>query len=169
MFKYCPTCKSTNIKFINNHFIRCFSCDFIYYHNAAAAVAAIIECQGEILFTVRAKDPGMGLLDLPGGFVDHHESLESALSREISEELSINIEAKQFHYLCSEPNTYQYKQVKYHTTDSIFITKLTHKPSILIEKVEIRRAIWLAFDDIEFDKMAFDSLKNGVVNYLKHA
>lgn len=111
MFNFCPICKSTHIKRSNLPLIECSNCDFTYFHNYASAVAAIVCCNGHILFNVRAKEPALGYLDLPGGFVDYDESLEQALTRELKEELNIAI--SQWQYFCSQPNTYKYKDITY--------------------------------------------------------
>lgn len=166
MFKYCPECKHPTISFVNNHYLSCKECDFLYYHNAAAAVAVIIQYQDEVLLSVRAKEPGLGLLDLPGGFVDHNESLEEALSREITEELSLNITPQEFTYFTSEPNTYHYQNIKYNTIDSIFTLRLNKKPSFLCEKTEIKEVRWIKLSQVDVNMLAFTSTKKAIVKFL---
>ena len=56
-------------------------------------VAAIIKKDGHYLLAKRNKDKYMGLKwEFPGGKVEKDESFEEALSREILEELNVNIE-----------------------------------------------------------------------------
>jgi len=56
-------------------------------------VAAIIKKDGYYLLAKRNKDKYMGLKwEFPGGKVEKDESFEEALSREILEELNVNIE-----------------------------------------------------------------------------
>ena len=57
--------------------------------------------QDEVLVAVRARNPGKGLLDLPGGFVDPGESLEVALYRELQEELGFDMAGQLCRYLGS--------------------------------------------------------------------
>ena len=166
MFKYCPECKHSTISFVNNHYLSCAECGFLYYHNAAASVAAIIQYQDEILLTVRAKEPGLGKLDLPGGFVDHNESLEQALTREITEELTVTIKPQQFTYFTSEPNTYQYQSITYNTIDSIFTLKLDSKPQIICEPSEIKEVIWIKKSEIKLDELAFESAQKAILKYI---
>jgi len=166
MFKYCPKCKSSAISFVNNHYLSCVECDFLYYHNAAAAVAVIIKCHDEILFTVRGKNPGINQLDLPGGFVDHNETLEEALTREVHEELSIKIQSHQFRYFTSEPNTYQYQNVKYNTIDSIFTLELDQKLNVVCESAEIKTIFWVKENKIDINLLAFESTKKAMIKYL---
>lgn len=55
--------------------------------------AAVIEKDGRYLITQRKPDDHLGgLWEFPGGKKEAHESLESCLKREISEELACEIE-----------------------------------------------------------------------------
>ncbi|KPV90059.1 NADH pyrophosphatase [Pseudoalteromonas sp. P1-30] len=166
MFKFCPNCKSININFINQHFWKCKDCDFLYYHNAASAVAGIIKFQNKILFTIRAKQPCHGMLDLPGGFVDHNETLEQALSREVEEELGLQIESTCWQYIASFPNTYNFQNITYHTLDSVFYFELTSSPCLELQKSEISEAKWIEISKINFDMIGFASLAKALKTYL---
>ncbi len=164
MFKFCPQCKSEQIKTTNIPLIECPDCQFTYFHNCASAVAGIIYCHGDILFNIRAKEPAMGCYDLPGGFVDYDESLEHALTREVKEELDIEI--NQWKYFCSQANTYQYKDVTYKTTDAIFIAQLSEKPTVSLELEEVSDIAWVALEDIDLNKIGFTSLQEAVRLFL---
>jgi NADH pyrophosphatase NudC (nudix superfamily) len=109
------------------------------------------------LFTVRAKQPGLGLLDLPGGFVDHNETLEHALSREIKEELGFDID--NWTYLQSGANTYLYNNITYFTCDAVFVTELTSLPTLSLQEEEIINVRWISLDEIPYQDMAFSSLR----------
>ena len=89
-FNYCPKCGKKTLQG-NPRRIECSACGFVFYFNAASAVAAIIQKDNTILLTTRAREPEKGKLDLPGGFVDHNETAQEALQREIREELNIEI------------------------------------------------------------------------------
>lgn len=167
MFKFCPTCKSSNLSFKKSHYWECEDCDFLYYHNIASSVAGIIEYNGSILLTKRAKEPGMNKLDLPGGFVDPNESLEQAISREVYEELKLTI--KNWSYLNSYPNIYKYGNIEYRTLDSIFFTKLDYLPKLELEQPEILQTQWLTPDEIVFKNISFNSIRQGVKNYIRHS
>lgn len=80
-FKYCPNCSSQNLTYVNNFKLHCSDCDFVLYHNIAAAVAIIFTYEDKILFTERNVDPDKGKLDLPGGFIDPNETAEEAACR----------------------------------------------------------------------------------------
>jgi NAD+ diphosphatase len=164
LFKYCPKCGAANLHFIRVNCLKCGSCGFEFYHNNAAAVAAIItDDKGRILFVERAKDPAKGLLDFPGGFADHGESAEEALKREIIEELNVNIISAK--YFCSAANTYEYKSVTYSTVDLAFICEVDDiskaKPAD-----DAQSLLFIAPGKIETKKLAFESTKKIISCYL---
>ncbi|MDO6695416.1 NUDIX domain-containing protein [Aliiglaciecola sp. 3_MG-2023] len=167
MFKYCPKCQSSDISFEGQRYWDCGNCDFVYFHNTAAGVAGLIKYRNQLLFTVRAKNPEQGKLDLPGGFVDYHETLEQGLSRELTEELSLTIAPQKWQYFCSFPNQYLYKNINYHTIDSVFACELDQKPEVQLEKAEIQEARWIALDEIDVSKIAFPSLANAVTQFIE--
>jgi NAD+ diphosphatase len=118
-FKVCPMCGSSKISNIDNRKWLCPDCGFDLYNNVAAAVGIILaDRDGNILFEKRAKAPRRGYLALPGGFVNPDESLEDAVRRECFEETGIKPQVVS--YLCSFPNTYEYRNITYKTCDSFF-------------------------------------------------
>ena len=158
-FKYCPACGSGNIYFGDMKKVGCRDCSFTYYHNVAAAVAAILEYDKKIVLIERAKDPGKGKLDLPGGFVDPKESAEEAIKREIKEELRIGL--RELRYLGSYPNIYKYEDVIYHTCDLFFYSKIDALPTDF-DKTEIEELILINPFKIPDDKIAFESVRVGL-------
>ena len=156
VFNYCPCCGSKDIIFDSLKKFNCKECSFTFFNNVAAAVAGILEYDNEILFVVRAKDPGKGKLDLPGGFVDPKEGAEVALKREIKEELNIDIENPE--YLGSFPNIYEYKNVVYHVCDLFFYSKIDALPTDF-DKREIEELVLISRSEVPIDKLAFESSK----------
>jgi ADP-ribose pyrophosphatase len=117
-FRFCPCCGTKQLQSGQNP-LSCPECEFAYYFSPVTAVGAIVtDEEDRVLFIRRAKDPGQGMLGLPGGFVDPGESLEQALVREIFEEAGLKATAMR--YLTSEPNSYLYKGVEIAVTDMFF-------------------------------------------------
>jgi 8-oxo-dGTP diphosphatase len=57
------------------------------------SAAALINSQGQVLYTQRPKGKSMeGLWEFPGGKIEPGETAEKALQREMMEELSVHIE-----------------------------------------------------------------------------
>lgn len=162
---FCAKCGESSFTKLQANQYQCSKCHFTYFHNVAAAVSAIINVQGNVLLTARAKAPGKGLLDLPGGFVDPGESLEQALVRELKEELAFKVE--NLNYLFSFANPYLFRDVEYNTVESVFEIRCAQQPFFNIEKEEISQIIWLPPNKIEQNKLAFESTKRAIQAYMK--
>jgi len=119
---YCPRCGSQSLQPKESKAMLCNSCGFQYFHNPAAAVAGIIEQDGNLILVKRARQPQKGFLAFPGGFVDYEESLEEALTREVQEELNLRVTG--LTYLVSDWDTYPYQDVIYPTTAAYFVAKV---------------------------------------------
>lgn len=130
--------------------------------NAAASVAAIVEFEGSILATVRAIEPDAGMLDLPGGFVEHGETAEQALLRELIEEL--NLADVTPVYFGTFPNRYPYKSVIYHTLDLIFTVKLSSLPN-LVPQDDVASIKWIKYSDLRIHEFAFSSMQTALSKY----
>ncbi|MGH3092154.1 MAG: NUDIX domain-containing protein [Gaiellaceae bacterium] len=73
--------------------VSCPSCGLSVYANPAPTASALLaDGDGRVLLTRRAGEPGEGLWDLPGGFVDEGEDALETLRRELREELGVEIE-----------------------------------------------------------------------------
>ena len=128
-FKYCPACGSTSFVSNNIKSKRCENCGFIYYVNPSAATAAFIRnTDGDLIVCRRSHDPAKGTLDLPGGFIDYNETAEQGITREVKEELGINVD--HFQYLFSLPNDYLYSELNVPTMDLFFEGKVPNNTEL---------------------------------------
>jgi len=141
----------------------CGACGFMLYLNVAAAVAVIIECRGKILFGVRKNEPGRGMLDLPGGFVDAGESADECARREVQEETGIVLGHLRF--LSSFPNTYLYRDVLYNTLDIILVST-PDEVSTARAGDDLADLVWIHGDAVDYDRIAFPSLRKAVRLFL---
>ena len=105
--KYCTQCGQPTTQKTDNLFI-CTNNHENWLNAPVAAVACILK-DGKLLFGVRAIEPGIGKVALPGGFVDLNETLEQALVREGHEELGVEFEI--IDYLGSYTSQYLKRQV----------------------------------------------------------
>lgn len=80
------------------------------YASAFATVGIIfLTSDDTVLIATRRIDPGKGMLDLPGGFVEVHETAEEAIVREINEELGLTPEDYDTpQVLCTATSDYNY-------------------------------------------------------------
>ena len=160
---HCPRCGGESLSWPSPQNFECAACGFTLFLNTAAAVAVIIECRGKILFGVRKHEPWRGMLDLPGGFVDPGETAEEAARREVKEELGIDISGKR--YFCSLPNTYPYRGIVYNTLDLIFLVHFDEPPDVKAAD-DLEDVLWVDRDAVEFERIAFDSLRRALRRYL---
>ena len=164
-FNHCPSCSSTHFDYNNNFKFHCHDCDFVLYHNIAAAVALVFTFDNKILFTVRNVDPDKGKLDLPGGFIDPNETAEEAACREIAEELVLKIESSDLNYITTSPNHYLYKNVAYRTLDIFYECRLTNDTVTINAKDEIQQLVWLKRDTIDLDAIGFISIRKVIQDH----
>lgn len=158
-FKFCPMCASSGFSSLGDKAHFCANCGFTLYLNAAAAVAAIIEHEDDILLVIRGKAPEKGKLDLPGGFVDHNETAEQALARELEEELGLT--GHDAEYLFSCPNTYPYKGVTYRTLDLFYRMRLEQRP-VLVSADDVAGFQWINRESIPLQDIAFASVRRAL-------
>ena len=91
-------------------------------------VAAIIKSEDYYLLAKRNKDKYMGLKwEFPGGKVEHNETFKEALSREILEELNVNI---QIHSKVAEE---RYQDEKINITLHYYMCSLIDNDIVLSE------------------------------------
>lgn len=156
---HCPRCGAASRAPASVPF-RCAACGFVLFFNAAAAVACfVLRGDGAVLFTRREKDPGVGLLGLPGGFVDFGETAEEAMRREAREEIGVELGA--LSYLASFPNRYAYAGVTYHTLDLFFVAALPDGASPhALDAVEALE--WRDPREVALDAIAFESMRSAV-------
>ena len=159
---YCPKCGSKHFNKIELRAKKCDDCGFIYYKNAAAAVAAFcVNDKGELLMTRRAFNPSKGMLDLPGGFVDFEETAEEALALEIREELGVDIISSK--YLFSFPNKYSFSEMTVCTLDLFFLVTLDSFN--LSPGDDVCDALFVDVNTLSIDAIGLDSIKKAVSRF----
>lgn len=164
--KYCPKCGNTSLNWNNINKWSCDQCGFSLYNNVAGAVAVIIRWEDRLFFTQRNRDPQKGKLDLPGGFVDPNETAEETCTRELFEELQLEIDQKHLRYVGSRPNIYLYNQIEYRTLDLFYEYKVKEDLKVEIEESEIQDYLWVSISELNYDELAFESQKDFLKKYL---
>jgi len=154
--RHCARCGQSARFCAETRHLDCPHCGFELFLNVASAVSAVLRHQGHVLWLRRAKAPGLGLLDLPGGFVDPDEDLEAAITRELREELGLRVGNGR--YLFSAPNRYDYAGVAYRTLDAYFEFELASLPTVTLND-EAQALAWLPPLEVTPMMLAFDSLR----------
>lgn len=163
--QFCPKCGKSSLIYDTISKLSCTHCDFVLYHNCAAAVAVIIRCKEEIFFTKRNQEPMKGKLDLTGGFCDPKESAEETCKRELFEELKLPIDLEKLKFVCTLPNIYHYKDIDYNTMDIFFEYWVDEKFSPELELSEVSEGVWISLQNLDLEDLAFDSQKRFFKQY----
>jgi 8-oxo-dGTP diphosphatase len=100
-WRFCPVC-SGPLRHEPGK-AECEQCGTPVYANPIPGSQALIERDGSILLGRRRDDPGAGLWDIPGGFVEEFEHPLDALRRELREETGLEIETTEFLGLWMQP------------------------------------------------------------------
>jgi ADP-ribose pyrophosphatase YjhB (NUDIX family) len=91
----CPRCRHELRR--EEQSVSCPNCGLTVYANPApTASALLVDDDGHVLLARRGMEPGAGLWDLLGGFIDEGEAPLAALAREIEEETALEIEPGAF-------------------------------------------------------------------------
>ena len=165
VFKYCPKCGSENFEIHNELSRHCYDCGFTYYQNPRASTAAfILNSRGELLVVRRAKEPAIGTLDLPGGFVDNEETAEQGIVREIREETGLDI--KEVSYLFSFPNIYRYSGMDIHTLDMFFVCH-ADDDAIVNAADDVAECMWIPLRKVYVERFGLRSIRQAVHTFLQ--
>jgi len=157
-YKFCPRCAAPG-NFNNEDLsFKCPVCGFHFFMNSAAAVMAVIfnDVQ-ELLVVKRGVEPFIGMNDFPGGFVDPGENAETALMREIKEEL--NLELSSFIFYASFPNQYNFSGTIVYTVDLVFACKVANFSEMKFGD-DIMGIEFLKPEEMDMNLVPFVSAKN---------
>lgn len=164
LFKFCPKCGSSRFEIHNEKSKKCADCGFVYYFNSSAAtVALILNRKNELLVCRRGKEPAKGTLDLPGGFIDMHETGEEGVAREVTEETGLKVTGTR--YLFSLPNTYLYSGFLVHTLDLFFLCQI-EDDTRLEAMDDVADSFWLPLDQVNPEEFGLDSVRKGLRLFL---
>ncbi len=81
------------------------------------------ESGGTRIVLIERKNPPFGWA-LPGGFVDRGETVETALKREMSEEISLEVEVCRLLGIYSDPS----RDSRFHTVTAVFVCRAEGRP-----------------------------------------
>lgn len=143
--------------------LSCPACGFHLHFNPAVAAGVIVSRgDGRVLLLERAQQPAKGLFGIPGGFVDIGEDAEQAVHRETHEETGLEVE--QVEYLGGWRNVYSWRGVDYPVLD-LYFTARAREGSTARAREEVAACVWLAPEDVDPAKLAFDSTRAAFARY----
>jgi 8-oxo-dGTP diphosphatase len=138
----CPRCRHELER--EDKSVRCPNCDLVVYANPAPTASAIVlDGEDRVLLARRASDPGAGLWDLLGGFIDEGEEPLAALVREIEEETSLRVEPGE--YLGAYPDRYGSDGI--FTLNLYWLARITGG-ELSLDEDELREVAWFRAQDL---------------------
>ena len=100
---------------------------------------------------IERKNPPYGLA-LPGGFVDIGESCESAVVREMKEEISLDVQIIRLLGVYSDPK----RDPRFHTVSAVYVCKAYGEPKAADDA---KKCFVYPLDEIPTEKLVFDHAK----------
>lgn len=164
IFQFCPRCGARRTGNAPTQPFQCGACGFHYYFNPCLAVAAILlGPDDKALFIRRAHDPAKGKLAIPGGFVDIGETAETAMRREIKEE--VNLDVGPLEFLITAQNEYDFRGIVYPVLDIAFVCRaLSTAPVAALDGVDAFE--WLDPAAVDLNEIAFPSIRAALAAYI---
>lgn len=140
MERYCAQCGKLTTKKSDSLYV--CAAGHENWINPATGVSAYVIRDGKVLFGVRSSDPGKGKLDVPGGFVEVHESAEQAAIREAKEEFGIDIAIKSC--FGTYPSVYEGRPA----LNIVFIATMPDQPIMASDDMSGGEPVWRAIEDL---------------------
>lgn len=97
---------------------------------------------------IQRKNIPLGLA-LPSGFVDIGESVEDAVTREMKEEISLDVKITRLFGVYSKPN----RDKRFHTASVVYVCKAYGEP---IGADDAKEAMVVKLENLDLDALVFD-------------
>jgi ADP-ribose pyrophosphatase YjhB (NUDIX family) len=160
--KYCSECGNKVSYYTpegdNRPRHNCHSCQITHYSNPNIVAGCLpIYQKNKILLCKRAIEPRKGYWTLPAGYMENHESVQTAALRETHEEANAEVNIISLYTLTSIVHASQVQM--------LFLAELpTPEFSCGIESLDVQL---FSFDEIPWDQLAFQTIKNALTFYIE--
>jgi NAD+ diphosphatase len=146
--KYCYLC-GQELETNDDILYKCKNCGQSIYENPKPCVDIIIfNDDGQVLIAKRLREPYKGKYDLPGGFVDYKDNLETAIEREVKEELGIEkAQLKNIRYIGSYNSEYPWINEVLRVSSAVFMAEISNEIQVkAMDDVEL--VLWVSPEDL---------------------
>ncbi|HET8794589.1 MAG TPA: NUDIX hydrolase [Nitrososphaeraceae archaeon] len=125
--------------------------------NPIPTVDTIIDNDSRVLFFKRNKEPFVGKMVFPGGFMKKGETAEDAAKREVKEETSLDVELDNILGVYSDPA----RDPRGHIISTVFIGNISSNSKVKepISGDGVASTKWISLDDFDQEDFGFDHKK----------
>lgn len=163
IYLFCPHCKTKLTA--NARHKTCPTCQRLYYFNPKPCVGVVVtNAAKEVLLVKRAYQPFKGYWDLPGGFVEEHETTEEAARRELKEET--NLAVATLSYLGSVTEIYPFHNDLIPVVVVYYAASVTDHSGILAAD-DVNDYQFVRKDKIDFTTIAFENQRTFLQNLVR--
>lgn len=137
-------------------------CELCRFNNPRGTATAIIIQENNLLLLKRRNEPFETMWDLPGGYMQQGEVPETALKREIKEELGTDCELDFIDWF---PGTASFNGEQFSILSHAYLAELNGE--IKLDKQENSTYKWVHISDIDPGTIAFDSNQD-IIKFVKN-
>lgn len=159
---FCRRC-GTILEKVNGHIYKCANNHTLFANSSPATAIWLVNSRNEVLVVERAIDPGIGLLDAPGGFIDGDtETSEQAIERELAEEVSITKDQyTDLTYIMSGIDHYNYGNEVIPVLTYMYWARVDD--DVMLKPMDdVASATFISLDDIDHSKIYFPTAIRGL-------
>jgi len=157
---FCRRC-GAKLTQTSGHVYNCQNGHTIYANASPASCLLVVNNAGEVLIATRALEPGIGLLDAPGGFCDGAETFEDSVTRELEEEVGLkSSDYTTPEYLLSGLDTYDYGGETVDVLGNVYWARLVGNPP-LQPKDDVAEAKFVSMESIDPEMIYFNTVRTG--------
>jgi len=153
---FCRRC-GTVLTHKQGNVYECKQAHLLYLTAPPSVAIVLLNDKHEILISTRAIEPGKGLRDVPGGFCDIDEPFETALAREIREEVGLtSADYTEPRYFTSVVGPYDYKGETLLVMTAYFVATITSKTP-LAPADDVKSLAWVSLARLKAEELYFPS------------
>jgi ADP-ribose pyrophosphatase YjhB (NUDIX family) len=146
----------------DHHVYTCANGHVIYLNASPAVGIVLYNDKGQVLILERAINPGIGRLDVPGGFCDGAERLETALARELEEEVGLTSDQYDTpEFLLSNIDPYEYGGETLPVMAAMFTAHIKGNPEIHAAD-DAATATFIDLAELDLGKVHFPTVREAL-------